>query len=379
MKTEEKEGLEGFEGFDAGSATFFAETSPVTTTDEIVDEIVNDDLLEEQKGSEVKPVKETTEDISFFEGNEEEEEEEEDSLAPASKDSVVKVDNKTTLEFLKTKGLVDFELEEGTELTNELAEEILEDTWEDSIMEAADEKIKSLPQGLKQMIKIALAGGDFSAMFTQLANQAKVGITADTDMEVEANQISVMQQNLASQGYDQDYIDTHIEVLKDSGKLKAIAEKVKTKIVADQEVANQQEVERASKQKKNSVESQRKYKLETTEYINTVENIKGIVLNKKDKEELPSYMSDIVVTMPDGRKVTKYQKELFEIFADKESSVLLAKLIKDKFDFSSLEKKAITAQARTIRNKIQHAKDVTVTGSKGSSRKPSKSLADMLD
>lgn len=378
MKTEGQQALGEF-GFEDGNVNFFEETSPVTTTDEIVEQVITDDLEEEVVPAKVKKVTDEEEEITFDFGTNPGEEDEEEVLVPAGKDNVATLDNKGTLEFLKSKGLVNFDLADGEELTNELAEEILEDSFDNAIEDATNAKIKDLPEGLKQMIQIALKGGDFSQLFTQLSIQSKQGVTKDTDMDVESNQILVMQQDLESQGYDQDYIDTHIEVLKDSGKLKAISEKVKVKVVAEQDADNEEEVVRASNQKKNNIENQRKYKLKATEYVKSVDNIRGIVINKKDKEELPSYMSDIVVKMGDGRTVTKYQKELFEIFGDKEKNTLLAKLIKDNFDFSSITNKSLTDQSKIIRDKIQQGKDIKLTGSNGSSRKATKSLADMLD
>lgn len=381
MKTEEK--TLGEFGFEEASTSFFNETSPAVTTDEIVAEVISDNVIAD---GEEKPAKldEEKEPVFSFETDVnvdvEEIENEEDDSKPASTDNGAKFEGKVALEYLKSKGLVDYELAEGEELTDELANEILEDSREDAILNAADEKIKALPTGLKQMIKIALEGGDFTGMFAQLANQAKKGITVDTDLAVEANQILVLQHDLEGQGYDQEYIDTHIEVLKDTGKLKLVSEKLKNKIIAEQEKVNEQEVAKATQQRQNNIENQRRYKTEASDYIKSVDNIKGIVINKKDKQELPAYMSDMNVKMADGRLVTKYQEELFSIFADKEKNTLLAKLIKTNFDFTSITNKTITDYSRSIKDEIQNNKNkTTVTESRGSSRRPNKSLADMLD
>ena len=53
---------------------------------------------------------------------------------------------------LKEKGFIDFELEEGEELTEELAEEILEEGFEVKINEKIDELFKDLPDNVRELI-----------------------------------------------------------------------------------------------------------------------------------------------------------------------------------------------------------------------------------
>ena len=69
---------------------------------------------------------------------------------------------------------------------------------------------------------------------------------------------------------------------------------------------------------------------------------------------------------------------MFSIFGDKEQTILLAKLVKDKFDFSSITNKEITKFSKGIKEEIQN-NQVIIKGSKGSSQQPKKSLAELLD
>ena len=369
-----------------GTETFFEDTS-VTPAEKIVEEAIKDkgvktEVIENAEEDDDTTPSDKPEGYVFKFGDEDEEtgEEDEDEIIPGkTKETSTKVDSKSTLQFLKEKGLVNYELEEGEELTSDIADEILEDTWEASIDAGVAETIKDLPDPIKELIKFVNKGGDYTQMLSSLAKQSVSGINKDTDMEVESNQITVLTQERQLQGYDKDDIAGEIEYLKDSGKLKAAADKLFPKVIERQAKEITSRAAAQAEAKADAKEKQRIYKSEIATQLGSVEDIKGIVLNKQDKEGLPAYISDANVKLQDGRVVTKFQQELFSVFGDKEKTILLAKLIKSDFDFSSISNKAISKEARHIKNEMQNNK-IDIKGSKGSSQKQSKkSLADLLD
>lgn len=366
-----------FAEWETGETAFFENTAVVPET--VVEAALKDDVVTTTETKEVPKKQETPaakEDYVFdFEAETTIEEEVE---ATTTDEKSVKVKTKDTLEFLKEKGLVDYELEEGTELTDDLADEILEDNWDASIIAGVEETIKDLPDALKELIKYSAKGGDFTELLSKMTTQTVSGINKDTDMEVETNQVLAVSLDLKDQGYDQEYIDTQIEFLKDSGKLAGISKKAFEKKIAKQESDIQETVKQAEKRKEAEKEAQKTYKKDITVQISSLNDIKGLVLNKQDKEVLPSYISDANIKLQDGRTVTKFQQELFSIFGDKEQTILLAKLVKDKFDFSSITNKEITKFSKGIKEEIQN-NQVIIKGSKGSSQQPKKSLAELLD
>lgn len=391
MKDEE-DNLDGF-GFESGKDTFFAESNPTIETNEVMQQATEDNVViitpavveqketvkVEDKNENPDKEEEGKEKVTFFQEEEEVKsagEENEENQEPADK----VVSSKSTLLFLKEKGLIDYELEEGTELTNELAEEILEDSYEDSIEAGVEEKIKGLPDFLKNMIKVAVAGGNVSALISNIANQTKTGITKDTDMTVEENQVLMMQHNLGTQGYDKEYIDTQIQMLKDTNKLELIATKAKEKFDTDTATQDAALVQRELQAKEKAKEDNRAYKAEVTTFVQATDNIKGLVINKKTKDVLPSFMSDLSVKMKDGRVITPYQEKLFAIFGDKEKNTLLATLVMNDFDFTSISNKTITEFSNGIRDNINNNKQsVKIEGSKRSSQaKPKKELHELI-
>jgi hypothetical protein len=366
-----------FAEWETGETAFFKNTAVVPET--VVEAALKDDVVTTTETKEVPEKQETPaakEDYVFDFGAETTIEEEVEATTTDEKS--VKVKSKDTLEFLKEKGLVDYELEEGAELTDDLADEILEDNWDASIIAGVEETIKDLPDALKELIKYSAKGGDFTELLSKMTTQTVSGINKDTDMEVEANQVLAVSLDLKDQGYDQEYIDTQIEFLKDSGKLAGISKKAFEKKIAKQDSDIQETIKQAEKRKEVEKEAQKTYKKDITVQISSLNDIKGLVLNKQDKESLPSYISDANIKLQDGRTVTKFQQELFSIFGDKEQTILLAKLVKDKFDFSSITNKEITKFSKGIKEEIQN-NQVIIKGSKGSSQQPKKSLAELLD
>lgn len=359
--------------------TFFGNTEETVVIDPtaVIEKAEKDELI--PGASEDEEFEENYQ-FNFGETSEEEEEEEEDEEGEGTQNKdkkPVSVNSKSTLEFLKEKGLIDFQLEEGEELTDDLAEAKLEDFIDNSIEEGVAEMIKDLPDPLKNMIKFVNDGGDFSVLLAKMANNVTSSINKNTDITVEANQVLAVKEDLKAQGYDDEYIDTHIEVLKDSGKLEAISKKAFDKIVDSQSKEEQAEVERIAKAKEEAKKKQRAFKTELTSHIGSLKEVGGLSLAPQEQKELPSYISDATVELEDGRVTTGLQRDLFKIFGDKDKLVLLAKLVKTDFDFSSISKKEVTKFSKEIEKDLQNAK--TLKGYQGSSRKPKKSLADLID
>ena len=365
--------------------TFFEspETTVTINPEAVIESVEKDELIDEKTGKN-KPAKETPaeeeeeeieHEFNFGDpaASEEEEEEDEEDI----KEKNIKVGSKSTLEFLKEKGLINFELEEGEELTDALAEEKLEDFLDDSIDAGVDEVIKDLPDALKNMIKFVTNGGDFATLLTKMSSNVTSSINKNTDMAKEENQVLAVTADLKEQGYDDEYIETHIQVLKDTGKLETMSSKSFEKITTKQSAEEQAELDKAAKTKEDNKKKQREFKSELTTHISSLKEVKGITLNNTDQKELPAYISDVNVELADGRVTTGLQKDLFSIFGDKDKLVLLAKLVKSEFDFSSIGKKEVSKFSKEVNKELQNT--TTIKGSKGSSQKQKRSLADRLD
>jgi hypothetical protein len=374
---------------------FFGDVNLVKDT--IVDTVEKDDIetaeeVAAKKTDKVEPTKEEAElaeekeiDDQFASFDKdtvetEEEEEEEDTTGKIkTKTPTTNVSNLGTMEFLKEKGLLTYELEEGEKMTEAKAEAMLEDTWETSIDAGVEETIKDLPIELKNLIKHSTKGGNIGELLSAMATSASSGLTKDSDIATEATQVLAITMDLTAQGHDQEYIDAQIEFLKTSEKLEAISTKSYNKIIAEQDASATAQVERATIAKENRKKSAREYKTNITTHIGSLKEVKGLTISKTDAAVLPTYISDPTVEMEDGRAVSEFQADLFKVMADKDKVTLLAKLIKSDFDFSSISRKKTTEASRKAREAVQTADKKNIKSTTGVHSKSKKPLWDMLD
>jgi hypothetical protein len=383
--------IDQFGGWEEASQQhdFFGETNLV---ENVVTSVEKDDITDPAKAEEAKAKIEEekaeqeliNKQFETFEtkvDNSSKENDGEDNEDSAKTAQTSVVSPKTTLAFLKEKGLVDYELEEGAELTDEEAENLLEDSWEASLEKEVEATIKDLPDEIKQLIKFASKGGDVGELLGKMVQHATSGITKNSDIDNEDVQVLAVTMDLKAQGYDQEYIDDQIQFLKEKNKLDGIAKKAFNKIVAEQEAETAGQVERQKQTLEAKKKAAREYKTNITTHINSLEDAGGLPISKQDKTILPTYISEPTVELQDGRFVSEMQADLFKVMADKDKIVLLAKLLKSDFDFSAIERKSQSKAARGIKEEIQRAdKTANITSSSSGGHKPQKKAVwDMLD
>lgn len=345
------------------------------------------DLEDSSKKEEKKKEEKSEEEIDAFKDLEEEKkedsEEEEDNDDESEKSSEdkkktnnkdVKLDNIGVVSYLKEKGFLDFELEEGKELDEETASTMLEDKFEESIENKVNELIKELPETVKNLVKYAANGGDVNAFINGLKSKP-TEITKDLDLDDEKNQELVVRMKLEAQGEDADDIETQIEFLKEKGKLADIAEKHFEKVLKETEEKEAELVEKQKLARKKAKEDQIKFKKEISDLLDEKEEINNLKFTNKDKKDLPEYISSPSIELQDGRVITPFYNDLFETLKDKEKTLLLAKLIKSGFDFSDIEKFIKTKQATEVKENLRRTDKTSV--SKGSSQP--KRITDYFD
>jgi hypothetical protein len=361
---------------------FFGETNLV---EDVVTTVEKDDVVDPaKKAEEETKAKEEQEliDEQFkeFSGVSKVSSEDDDEDFSKGGEPVSVVSPKTTLAFLKEKGLVDYDEDPENPLSDDDADNLLEDSWEKSVEAEVEATIKELPDELKQLIKFASKGGDVGELLGKMVQHATSGINKNSDISNEDVQVLAVTMDLRSQGYDQEYIDDQIEFLKEKDKLEGIAKKSFDKIVAEQESETAGEVQRQKEAVEFRKKQAREYKTNITTHINSLEDAGGLPISKQDKTVLPTYISEPTVELQDGRFVSEMQADLFKVMADKDKIVLLAKLLKTDFDFSAIERKKQSQAARGIKDEIQRADKTQRISNSGGGQKPNKkAIWDMID
>ena len=264
--------------------------------------------------------------------------------------------------------------------TEEEAEHLIEDSWEKALESEVEATIKDLPQDIKDLIKFASKGGNVGELLGKMVQHATSGITKNSDIENEDVQVLAITMDLKNQGYDQEYIDSQVEFLKDSGKLGNISKKSFDRIVEQQEAETAGQVQRQKESLDNRKKQAREYKTNITTHINSLNEMGGLPISKQDKTVLPTYISEPTVELQDGRFVSEMQADLFKVMADKDKIVLLAKLLKTDFDFSAIERRKQTQAARGVREAVERVDRKELSNSESGGHKSNKkALWDMLE
>src|SRR5690606_16618493 len=128
--------------------------------------------------------------------------------------------------------------------------------------------------------------------------------------EDEKTQETIVRQILEEEGNDQETIETQVELLKDSDRLKTFAERKYKKWLAD---VKEQKEELVKKQELQQRQIKEKIK-EDKKKVNTIleeENIGGLTPTKDDKKTLASFLNDRTVKLQNGVTITELQKELY--------------------------------------------------------------------
>lgn len=366
-----------FEWEDAGTTQdFFSEidnnepTGDNTSVEEVIKEVTKeeDEVVEEQSKVEVDLFEEEDEEIDSSFSEEEDEE-------------VVVNSNISILNSLKERGLVDFELEEGAELTEEMAEELLEDGYEEVIESRIKERLTELPDDAKNIIQFVLKGGSLNEFLNQTMSSTSAKLTQDMDLDDESNQELIVREILAEEDEDEEFIETQIELLKDGDKLKMFAEKKFEKWLKENKLKQTQIVKEQEQRRAELIKNSREAKRKLTTLLSSSEDIGGVEPSKEDRKVLPSFMNDRTIKLQNGAEISEMQKELFyELPKNETAMVQLAILLRSRnedgtFNFDSIANKVKTKVAKDIKQNVRRGK-TAIPKSASKQYKAHKSLAD---
>lgn len=376
----EKQTLDNFDGFlNEDPNEFFGEViTPEETTKIEEDNDKTSENKEERKDSKEKSKekneKENVEDLDFF--SEREEDEEEDKKKQKEKSSEVKFesDSAKTLDFLKNRGLI--ELGEEETISDDNADELLEDKLEEYRENAIKEAIADLPEEAKNLIRFTSKGGDPREYFKTLTEIANSKINKNSDIQDIKTQEAAVTEDLKMQGYDEEYIETHIKVLKDSGKLEDIAEKSFNKILKKQEEVEKGQLKKIEEQNRLRKETSKKFKEDLNTFLEESSDVMGYKLSPSEKKSFPDYISNPKVKLENGKKITSLQADLFKAMADKNKLIMLSRILKNDFDLSFVEKQAISKDNKEKRKNIRNDVSPKGTGVKTKNKRPIWELID---
>jgi len=195
---------------------------------------------------------------------------------------------------------------------------------------------------------------------------------AELDLSQESNQISVLKQALADQGFDAEDITSEVERLKNYGDLETVAAK-HHKVLVKKEAAKLHQMEQVAErdlQNKQAIKSQ---------YINNVQAVlqeklktkefDGIPINPKLAGELQDFLLVDKYKTNSGETLTDFDRTILELkrpenHETKVKVALLLKILEKDPTLSTIQKSGISKKSNELFGEV--ARQVTKSSVKGS-------------
>lgn len=316
-KIEENQAPNVFEGFEALSKSLLGGPGG-KDPDENIPYIEPEDLKkkeseeEETEKNKTKLSKEEDEEIEEINENEEEEseedsEEEDESSEEDEGDDSEEKESDTEFEVEVTSFLKD-------RLSEELGWELDEDNEFKSIKDVVDymkllveesSKPKYFSDEVKALDEYVKNGGDVDKYFKEVYKDVATGIDYDTlDISKESNQRLVIKELLQEKGYSSDRIQRTLDRYE---KAETLGEEAEDAVELLKEYKKDKQEKLLESQKNLATEQinqQQKFYENVQTSIKSMENVRGIKISSKEREELLDY-----IFKPSSDGLTNYQKD----------------------------------------------------------------------
>jgi hypothetical protein len=368
------------------------EIKDIKVEDEVEQKPKSGKKVEQQEPEKEEKKEDATKSIQDFLFNDEKEEEEEEEPV-AQKSKAPKQTEETQEEGEQEEEQVSqftalardlaklgvFSVDEDEDLDISTPEEFLERFQEEKkkgAIEVVNNFIGQFGEDYQQAFDAIFVKGvdpkEYFGTYNQIASFAEM------DLSDESNQVKVIKQALADQGFDNEDINSEVERLKNYGDLETVATK-HHKVLVKKEAAKLHEIEKRSEmelQQKQAVKAQ---------YINNVQGVleeklktkefDGIPLNPKLANELQDFLLVDKYKTNSGETLTDFDRTILELkrpenHAMKVKVALLLKILEKDPTLSTIQKTGISKKSNELFGEV--ARQVTKSGVKSSSN-PSKS------
>ena len=211
---------------------------------------------------------------------------------------------------------------------------------------------------LAKMDEYVRNGGDLKTYF----EQTSTGVDPDNvDLDSYTEQKRILTEHLKTKGYSDVKIARALERYEDAGVLKEEAEDALEMLEEHQKEMSEKLLEEQKKQKAQLIEQQQKYVESVKDEIEALDNIRGIPLTKREKNELFEYIFKPTQT---GR--TRYQEDYIKSQKNMIESAFFT--MKGDAFVTKVQKKATSEAASRLRKKLANkgARGRNQTGQGGS-------------
>jgi hypothetical protein len=199
---------------------------------------------------------------------------------------------------------------------------------------------------------------------------------ADMDLTQESNQVSVIKQALADQGFDDEDITSEVERLKNYGDLENVATK-HHKVLIKKEAARLQQMEQ---EREAQLQQQAQYKQQYANNVTQVlqEKLKakefdGIPLNPKLAGELQDFLVTDKYKTNSGETLTDFDRTILELkrpenHEKKVKVALLLKILEKDPTLSTIQKTGVTKKSNELFGEVARQVSKSAVKSKPSAK-----------
>ena len=199
---------------------------------------------------------------------------------------------------------------------------------------------------------------------------------SEMDLTDESNQVAVIKQALADQGFDAEDITTEVERIKNYGDLETVAAK-HHKVLIKKEATKLQQLEQ---DRQAQLQQQQAIKQQYLQNVNTVlqEKIKakefdGIPINPKLAGELQDFLVTDKYKTASGETLTDFDRTILELkrpenHATKVKLALLMKIMEKDPTLSTIQKTGITKKSNELFGEVARQAQKSSVKSKQSAR-----------
>jgi hypothetical protein len=202
---------------------------------------------------------------------------------------------------------------------------------------------------------------------------------SEMDLSQESNQVAVIKQALADQGFDPEDITTEVERLKNYGDLESVSTK-HHKVLVKKENAKLQQMEQ---EQEKQLQQQQAYKQQYVANVQTVlqdklkqKEFDGIPLNPKLASELQDFLLVDKYKTSSGETLTDFDRTILELKRPENHEMkvkvaLLLKIIEKDPTLSTIQKTGITKKSNDLFGEVaRQASKSSVKSSNSKSSKP---------
>ena len=277
---------------------------------------------------------------------------------------------------MKGEGFFTADLEDGTVVDKEKFIELQDLEIDARVDEALEGFMGELDEDGAAFLKHKKNGGTTADFFKAYGGSGSSRPTGDLD-DVDYQEKVSRYYYKEVEKLDPEDVDDRIEWLKDSNKLEKYAIKINTDLV-NLDKKQKEDLDIQTKAEAKLAETKRKEFINSVqETLDNTDEIDNFTFTPTEKKNLHSFITKPSIKVGKNQYVTPFQEKLRTALSDKSKMIILAKLLSNDFDVSSVVTAKTTTQTKKIQNELQRKKSVGPKSS-GSTENKGRSLAEFF-